>query len=421
MEQEPMPGATTDLMGILKDAIRQRHARMERLPFIAALINGTLPLQCYISHLQAMEIVHTGCIQQLYRPGPPELKEFALIFLKRNSHTVALQSDLDALDHLILPDCLEALEHARSIVAELKETKHPEALLGLLYVLEGTTKGNKVHLPDVINCFGDEVSNATRYYAGYGEKNDHYWQEFCIAMNALHLGYLGQERLINAVFRGFDQLEELLSALYPVREDSWGFTARRLNPDAGHHPIPENAEEIQAAVIAARRCREEFPYFDERFPERSTQFTRSDTAWLVTLAALPKSLCLQQVRWLGRVLGSRGMPRITLERQLELLHEELVSAVPSRSGQYAGLREAAEVLRSERLACIHAESFRTLSRHFQHATHGELRGKLKNTGKLIISALCDEAGGITGAADSILSWLTDSKRFPNEWVSAEWR
>ncbi len=413
-----MPGATTNLIGLLKDTIRERHTRIEKLPFFAALANGTLPLQCYIGQLQAMEIIYTGCHQHLYRPGPPESREIALLFLKRPLLTAVLQSDLDALDHLILPDCLEALEHARSIVTDLQGTKQPEALLGLFYVLEGTTLCNKIHLQDVINCFGSKVSNATKYYNGYGDRNDHYWQEFCTAMNALRLGYLGKERLIKTVFRSFDQLEEIFNALYPIREDNWGFTALRLNPDAGYHPVPENAEEIQAAVHAALKCREEFPYFDKRFPERSAKFTRSDTAWLVTLASLPRPLCLQQVRWLGRVLGCRGMPRITLERQLELLHEELVVAAPSRAEKYAGLQEAAGDLKKERQRYINDESFTTLSRHFHIATDGELQGKLKNTGKLIISALCDEAGGITGATDSIICWLTDSKRFSDEWISA---
>jgi hypothetical protein len=85
-------------------------------------------------------------------------------------------------------------------------------------------------------------------------------------------------------------------------------TAAMLNPEAGDHPVPEDDHEIQAAVTAAKKCRDEFPYFDERFQERGKNFAKSDSAWLVTLADLPADQMYSQVEWLGRVLSNRGCP-----------------------------------------------------------------------------------------------------------------
>jgi hypothetical protein len=61
---------------------------------------------------------------------------------------------------------------------------------------------------------------------------------------------------------------------------------------------------------------------------------------------------ITQVAWLGGVLASRGMPRITLERQLFYLHEELIKAVPDRQADYDQLLVAVSWLEKERLGCI---------------------------------------------------------------------
>jgi hypothetical protein len=51
-----------------------------------------------------------------------------------------------------------------------------------------------------------------------------------------------------------------------------------------------NVREIKAAVNAAKKCHEEFPYFEERYQERGRSFAKSDAAWLATLALLVKEI-----------------------------------------------------------------------------------------------------------------------------------
>ena len=116
------------------------------------------------------------------------------------------------------------------------------------------------------------------------------------------------------------------------------------------------------------------------------------------------------------MLGNRGMPRITLERQLELLHEELSAAMPEQREQYQGLLEAAGALKAGRLRILTSEEFREMARRFQEATADELPGRLARTGELIVSAVCDESEGITEAVTSLFSWLTDRERFSTAWI-----
>lgn len=237
-------------------------------------------------------------------------------------------------------------------------------------------------------------------------------------MNAFPMGQDGRTRLILVALDFFDQLEALYSALYPIHNAKMVLTATMLNPEAGDHPVPGDVEEIKAAVAAAKKCREEFPYFDERYQERGRSFAKSDAAWLATLIELPEAQLLSQVEWLGRVLGNRGMPRITLERQLELLYDELSVAVPAKIDQYKGLQEAAESLKGERLRHIPEPDFNGLAKEFHIATDGELRGRLKGSGLLIVSAVCDREAGIADAVRSLVPWITDAERFSPQWIAA---
>ena len=413
MKQSQQP----TLMDSLKEAIVNQQARMEALPFIAALTKGRLPLESYVGLLRAMAVIQGTLEHELAQIGSEAIRT---VLLDRPSRLVHLRKDLSIFDQQLIPDIETVLGHSRKIAERIRlyRVEQPDDLLGIIYVLEGTTLGNAVHLRDVLNCIGSKTSGKAYYYAGYGRETAKYWQAFRDAMNSLPMDEDGCKRIIQVALDFFDQLEALFSALYPLENARMVFTAGMLNPEAGDHAVPDNATEIAAAVLAAKKCREEFPYFDERYQERGRSFGKSDVAWLASLAVLPETQLLSQVEWLGRVLANRGMPRITLERQLELLYEELVESVPSKIDQFKGLLAAATHLKVERLNTIAEEVFSNLAREFRLATEGELQGRLKRTGNLIISAVCDESAGISDAVNSLLPWLTDAQRFSPQWIMA---
>lgn len=404
------------LMDILKESTMQRHARMEALPFVDALTTGSLPLQSYVAQLRAMAVIHATLEHELRSLAPNRLTS---LYLSRPSRLAHLRSDLSVFDRLCLPDCLKAIDMAQQIAALVRKTRidQPEIMPGFFYLFEGMTLGNAVHLADLHKTFGDELKGACHYYAGYGDKTQEYWQEFRFTMNSLSLDQNCIARIQDLVHGVFDLLEPLYSALYPIKESGWGFTASMLNPEAGNHPVPDSAEELEAAIKAAVRCRQLFTYFDERYGDRGAGFAKSDAAWLVVLSELPYAEMVSQVEWLGRVLGNRGMPRITLEQQLILLHEELVKAVPEKQNQYASLRDTAYHLKAERTQRISDTRFTDLCRQFDLAAETLLPGRLQNTGMLIFSAVCDEDSGIPEAVKSLVDWLGNPERFPMQWIA----
>ena len=401
----------------LKEAISDSHTRMETLPFFIALTNGVLPLESYVGNLRTMAVI-LGTLEHELSYGA--LEEVSRLCQSRPSRLGHLRRDLSVFDPLCIGDIMAANQQAQKIAEQIRRYRieQPTDLLGILYVLEGSTLGNAMHLPDVIKTFGPQISGSACFYAGYGDKTAENWKVLLSAMNALQLNQEGRERIIQVAKDFFDHLEILFASLYPFDKANLEFTASMLNPEAGNHAVPDNVDELHAAVIAAEKCRGEFPYFNERYQERGRNFAKSDAAWLVTLASLQQTELMLQVEWLGRVLANRGMPRITLERQLELLYGELAAALPEKHDRYEGLLEAAGSLARERFRHIPEPMFSSLAAEFHIASDGELRGRLKGTGYLIVSAVCDNAAGITDAESSLLAWLLDKDFFPEQWLSA---
>lgn len=186
------------------------------------------------------------------------------------------------------------------------------------------------------------------------------------------------------------------------------------NENAGITPLPCDGREIDAALRAAARCYEANPYFMARYAERGEAFSRSDGGYMVTLTSHPLAYVIQQIKWLGILLASRGMPRWLLESHLDLLYEELSAAIPKRRIKYRKLLKAAEGLREARHDWISQPDFEMLAATFA-ANSGS---GIPHGGEMLVSAVCDECCGITKAVPSLVIWLGDPTRFSAQWCAA---
>jgi hypothetical protein len=195
--------------------------------------------------------------------------------------------------------------------------------------------------------------------------------------------------------------------------------ASTLNPSAGMHPVSLVPAEVEAAARAGDASIAEFPYFRDRYGERGERFALSDGSWLVTLAdSEEEGRIVEEVRWLGRVLSSRGMPVYLLERHLRHLERELIALSPEREASYRRLGETADRLTEARRARLGDDDFRRLSSRFDAAVPDEFRDRLPRMGEVVVSAVIDESEGIVNAVPSLLSWAADPARFPREWIGA---
>jgi hypothetical protein len=182
--------------------------------------------------------------------------------------------------------------------------------------------------------------------------------------------------------------------------------ARSLNPDAGDHVVTADAHELAAVRRAADRSWEAFPYYGARYGERGERFALSDGGWIVAVCSRPDARA--QLDWLGRVLASRGMPRLLLEEHLRFIGEEL------RGSRYLVLRRHARALRVRREGLLAPARAREVVARFDETT----AKALPRFGEILLAAVADEADGITNAVESIESWALDGERFDQRWISA---
>lgn len=194
--------------------------------------------------------------------------------------------------------------------------------------------------------------------------------------------------------------------------------ASSINPSAGSYPITFDPRELEAARRAGNASVAEFPYYLERYGERGRMFGASDGAWLVALCDFGAEHVRGQVLWLGTVLASRGMPRWLLERHLQVLHAELVRALPENVDRYAPLLDAAALLRGLRQARIAEQDFRELAEDFAARAEPTLAERLPAMGAILAAAVADEADGLHGAVRSVEVWAADRSAFPEAWTSA---
>jgi heme oxygenase len=407
------------LMTHLRDTTQAQHARVDALPFFSALAAGTLPLASYVGLLHALTTLSRTLEQELLPTASPAISAVwdapmgKLPLLEQDFATFADQQVSSvpraALNALVLSELM------RQRVAD-----SPAALLGYLYVLEGSTLGGAVLHQQVATQFSLPSGAGLAYLASYGSELTPHWRAFTRRMNAVLLTTAERRQVLEAAGEVFAGIEECIEALYPLPagEPDVRRLVAVLNPEAGWHGIPEDLREIRAALRAGTRSWQQFPYFAWRYGERGRRFTRSDSAWIATISHLAQGEVSRHLLWLGGLLAARGMPRWLLEWHLRVLVEELSEAIPEQRQDYARLEHAADQLAEARRAHLPDDAVAALSRDFDVRVGPDWSTRLSGMGSILVAAVADEAAGITRAVTSLQGWLTDSERFPPHWCEA---
>lgn len=391
------------LIDHLRSVTWQRHTEFEQLPFVISLIDGTLPLESYIAQLRGLAVILSAFEQALANCRHDLIKRLRPLL---KSRFAMLCADLSHFAPRMVPDIVAAIDIAQKISLQMlsKAGASPGVLLGCLYVLEGTTRGNQVHLPDIIRCFSIKDGAGVSFYRGYGDATATHWDELRQVFNDA-----GAELFDDAVKGTIDiynGMERFHRALLPIPAGGLGFTASALNPEAGNHPVPQDQDILQAALRAGQQCRNEFSYYEKRYGERGRRFTASDVAWLATLAdELEVEIIYSQVVWLGRFLSSRGMPQFLLERQLELLVEELAGTKTSASTE--ALQAAVTRMRRQRHQLLPQERFDEACRELRVTIADTSITDFPDLPKLLVASHLDTLAGMPESKALIFSWLNE--------------
>lgn len=384
----------------LKDVSWHNHEKMEQLPFVVSLVEKTLPLQSYVGQLRGFAALFATAAHAAVRL--PALAGDS-IGSSLSDRYAMLCADLSYFAGTMVPDILPAVKSALDTAAMIRNASSGE-LLGYVYVLQGTMRGNQFHLPDIKACFKLEEQGAS-FYRGFDGRTDEVWKEFSTALGTADSTLAEDAARAASVMYG--RLLHFHRLLYPVPEGGSGFSATGLNPEAGDHPVPQRQDVLEAALRAGTRCWQEFSYYERRYGDRGKRFTASDTAWMAALAEQQQNVILEQVNWLGRLLSVRGMPTLLLERQLAILHEEL-AAVPSAeyNGQFTAVLETVRAQRFE------IASQNTLDEVCRRLTELLEPGHFSDAPLILAAAQLDARRGIPECRSNVQTWFLEKGIMP---------
>lgn len=410
-------GQQLTLMEELKAGTFLPHARLQTAPFFQALAACQLPLESYVGQLRALAAIH-GVLEPALETSPDA--GVSSVWTGDMRQLPRLQADLWYFEPRAVADVRESVDATLNAVERirLRSLEHPLTLLGCLYVVEGATLGATVLRPLYARAFLLTGTEGLAFLQGYGLEVRARWARYQQRMNALSLSPDERAQITQAAVELFALLESVFRTLHPFPPESKTFLVASINPEAGRHPVPADARELQASVRAGDRCWERFPYFEHRYGERGLRFARSDAAWLASLCQYEPPQIVQQVRWLGRVLTCRGMPTFLLQVQMEILFEELVAAIPEKKPAYEKLLLSVAALHASRRRHLDDDQFQALASSFDHTAGPEWSEKLPHTGALLAAAVVDELEGCEGAEENLRRWMIDPARFPATWVAA---
>ncbi len=398
-----MSTTTLPLVDHLRSVTWHRHETFEKLPFVVAMTNGTLPLESYIGQLRGLAAILSTVEHAVAESQSPVIERLKPILKSRFK---MLCADLEFFAATSVPDVVPAIRLALDFARQIRTeaTTDPDRLLGYLYVLEGTTRGNQVHLPDIVRCFNLEDEQGVSFYRGYGDATESHWEEFRAVMNDADSSARGAaEQGTVDIYKALELFHE---ALYPFSSEHIGITASSLNPEAGDHPVPQSRDELNAAIKAGQQCRDEFSYYGKHYGERGQKFTNSDVAWLAALSGQSVEIVSNQVLWLGRVLSSRGMPLLLLERQVQLLVENLQQLKGTVSVE--ALQAVATEMYNQRCSIITQDNFDKLCAVLSHAIPSATGIEFPDLPHILVGSQIDRIAGMPECRALLMSWLEET-------------
>lgn len=368
-------------------------------------MEGSVPQTAYAAWLRSMAVIvaaleteldssHSEHVRALWDPLPARLP--------------LLRTDTAALDGVESQPTDTPL-HLLELVQTLRTwgRNGDLALVGALYVLQGSALGGQVLTKALAGRFGDEQGGLA-YVSSAGVETKADWEVFCDQLDRIDFG--GDEaRVVVGAQTVFTALRKIVTRLHPCAKDGQA-VGQAINFDAGTHDVTTDPRELVAAVDAGVRTWTVYPYYEARYGGRGRRFTRSDSAWLVTLAYAEADVARRQIKWLVGLLAARGMPSLLFEEHLFHLRDALVDAVPERAEIYGRLAQLGENLQTGRLEAV--PEFDALAAGFPRSE------PIANVGPILVAAVADERQGYENAVDSVSDWLTAPGQFDADWIAS---
>lgn len=204
--------AGTGIMAELKTRTAEAHRIAERHPLQRHMISGSVSRELYGAHLAQMLIVHTA-LERALEAALEGDDRFAHVIDRASFRERHLRDDLRALGVARPADPTPGTSAIVEQVNRCVEDGDTARLLGMHYVLEGSTNGSKFIARALSSSLGFAPGgDGLRYLDPYGDAQPERWGAFKRAMDGLMLHEDERERIVQGA-------EEMFVAATAIAED----------------------------------------------------------------------------------------------------------------------------------------------------------------------------------------------------------
>ncbi len=201
---------TTSLMGRLKATTQTLHDLAENRELQRRLVKGALAREQYVAYLAQLYLVHRGLEQRIREAGGPA---FEAVLRDYHWRDARLRADLEYFG--TVPDGTEPSAATRALLQRIDELaeQQPVALLGMLYVMEGSTNGSKFIARALRKAYGLNDGSGVSYLDPHGDLQKERWVAFKQDMDAVDFSPDEQDAIIDAAKAMFCAIIDLSDEL----------------------------------------------------------------------------------------------------------------------------------------------------------------------------------------------------------------
>lgn len=208
------------IMETLKEGTRSLHDATEAHEFQKLLGSGRIERPAYTAYLSQLYLLHkhlAANLEQASLVNTPASEKIKSVLKKRHLDLENLQSDLAHFD--IDAERSEAVPGAARLIADMEQSRdsQPCALLGILYVLEGSTHGAKYMAGKLRDGLGLSTRRGASYFDRYQENQMRYWLDFKATMNEAGFDETEESAIVEAAKRTFAAFFQIGNELITVR------------------------------------------------------------------------------------------------------------------------------------------------------------------------------------------------------------
>ena len=205
------------IMTRLKSETADLHQAAESSPLQRRLVKGELPRDLYAAFLGQMYLVHAA-LEQAVRDASASHPGFSAVVREYHHREPQLCEDLAFLG--VDLNAITPIGATTAMLTAIARTaaERPIALLGMLYVLEGSTNGSKFIASAVRKAYQLEQGPGAAYLDPHGELQRDRWQAFKHDMDSVGFTETEAQDIIataKGMFRSITDISDELSLSAP--------------------------------------------------------------------------------------------------------------------------------------------------------------------------------------------------------------